>query len=318
MSMKNYLIPNKDNKYDPHIFQTKKMLSIFLVTLVIALATSIGNLVLTTTGLLASIQSAFLVDLANKDRLEENISTLAINPLLVEAAQKKANDMAEKSYFAHTSPDGTTPWYWFREAGYDYTYAGENLAVNFTESIDVHEAWLASPTHRKNILDQRFTEVGIATAEGFYKGRKATFVVQMFGKPRFVTVTTANQFAAPTTVPIRVSGPDQAQTQTFPVTQVQGVSVEGDQLSSFASETNILERVLVSPLSVSEIVISIIIGLLLVALLIRLVVEFRRHHIKKALLLLVLILGLCVILYTQKNLLFEQVVLDPAAEQISN
>lgn len=312
--MKNYLIPNKNNKYEPHIFQTKKMVSILLLTLAIAFLASIGNVILNTTGLLASIQSAFLVDLANKDRLEENVSVLTINPVLVEAAQKKANDMAEKSYFAHTSPEGRTPWYWFGQVGYNYVYAGENLAVNFTESVDVHEAWLASPTHRKNILDQRFTEIGIATAEGFYKGRKATFVVQMFGKPRFATAVT-NQTAS-ATVPIRVSGPDQR--ETFPVTEVQGVSVESDQLSSFASETNVLERALVSPLSVSEIIISIIIGLLLLALVIRLVVEFRRHHIKKALLLVVLIFGLCVILYTQKNLLFDEVVLDSEAQQIAN
>lgn len=312
--MKNYFIPNKHNKYDPHIFQTKKMLSVFVITLVIALLASLGNIVLTTTGLLASIQSAFLVDLANQDRNQENVSVLSVNPILVEAAQKKANDMAEKSYFAHTSPEGVTPWFWFREVGYDYVYAGENLAVNFTETVDVHEAWLASPTHRQNILDRRFTEIGIATAEGFYKGRKATFVVQMFGKPRFATAAT-NALTIPQTVPITVSGPS---LEISPAdTLVQGVSVDGDQLGSFASETNILERVLVSPLSVSEIVLSAVIIFLIIILIIRIVIEFKRHHAGRAVLLLILILGLCVVLYAQKNLLFGEVVIDEQAQQIT-
>lgn len=310
--MKNYFIPNKHNKYDPHIFQTKKMLTVFVATLAIAVLASIGNVLLTTTGLLASIQSAFLVDLANQDRNQENVSVLSVNPILVEAAQKKANDMAEKSYFAHTSPEGVTPWFWFRDVGYDYMYAGENLAVNFTETVDVHQAWLASPTHRQNILDRRFTEIGIATADGFYKGRKATFVVQMFGKPRLVTAT-ASALSLPQTVPITVSGPS---VETSPTTvEVQGVSIDGDQLGSFASETNILERALVSPLSVSEVVVSVVIILLILVLIIRIFIEFKRHHVGRALLLLVFILGLCVVLYAQKNIFFGDVVLSEEGVQ---
>ncbi len=95
----------------------------------------------------------------------------------------KADDMATKGYFAHTSPEGLTPWYWFAQVGYNYTYAGENLAINFNESKDVDTAWLASPTHRANILNSHYTEIGIATAQGMYKGVQATFVVQMFGTP---------------------------------------------------------------------------------------------------------------------------------------
>ena len=48
------------------------------------------------------------------------------------AAQAKADDMATKGYFAHTSPDGKNSWYWFKQAGYTFTYAGENLALDFS------------------------------------------------------------------------------------------------------------------------------------------------------------------------------------------
>ena len=55
---------------------------------------------------------------------------LAKSDMLQEAAEKKAQDMIENNYFAHTSPQGKTPWHWVEESGYDYRYAGENLAIN--------------------------------------------------------------------------------------------------------------------------------------------------------------------------------------------
>jgi uncharacterized protein YkwD len=131
----------------------------------------------------AAVVSAVLVDLANNDRTQDGLGTLALSPLLVEAAQAKANDMAEKSYFAHTSPQGIDPWFWFQQVGYKFDYAGENLAVNFSDSGDVNNAWMNSPEHRANILDPHFTQIGIATAQGMYEGQMVTFVVQEFGTP---------------------------------------------------------------------------------------------------------------------------------------
>ncbi len=139
------------------------------------------------TNQIAAVITATLVDLANNDRKADSVGTLTINPKLVAAAQAKADDMAKNGYFAHTSPDGKTSWSWFQQAGYAFSYAGENLAVNFADSEDVEQAWMDSPTHRANILNGKFTEIGIATAEGEYKGRKTTFVVQMFGTPRKIT-----------------------------------------------------------------------------------------------------------------------------------
>lgn len=132
---------------------------------------------------IAAVISAVLVDLANNDRGQSELPELTVNPKLVEAAQLKANDMAEKGYFAHQTPDGYDSWHWFEEVGYDYTHAGENLAVDFSDSADMEKAWMESPTHRGNILNEKYTEVGIATAKGMYKGRETTFAVQMFGRP---------------------------------------------------------------------------------------------------------------------------------------
>ncbi len=131
----------------------------------------------------AAVVTAVLVDLANGDRAAQNVGTLTVNPALVAVAQAKANDMAAKGYFAHTSPEGYEPWHWFETVGYSFDYAGENLAIDFNDSVDVNTAWMNSPTHRQNLLDPHFTEIGIATAQGMYQGRLTTFVVQAFGKP---------------------------------------------------------------------------------------------------------------------------------------
>jgi uncharacterized protein YkwD len=139
----------------------------------------------------AAVVSAVLVDLANGDRTQNGVALLTVNPLLVAAAQAKANDMATYGYFAHVSPTGVNPWYWFKQAGYNFSYAGENLAVDFSDSGDVNSAWMNSPAHRANLLNPEFTEVGIATAQGMYQGQPTTFVVQEFGTPASAGVAQA-------------------------------------------------------------------------------------------------------------------------------
>ncbi len=145
-----------------------------------------------------------LVDETNAARTADDLSSLKPSALLELAAQEKANDMAKNGYFAHTSPTGVTPWYWFEKVGYNFEYAGENLAVNFVDSQDVMNAWMNSPEHRANILDSHFTQIGIATAEGTYEGRPATFAVQLFGTPA-PTVVSAPSVQVASAVPTVVS-----------------------------------------------------------------------------------------------------------------
>jgi len=99
----------------------------------------------------------------------------------MKAAQMKAEDMAKRGYFSHEGPLGESPWSWLDKVGYSYVYAGENLAVNFSDSVEVHKAWLNSPKHRDNILGRNFSEVGVGTATGEFEGRQSIFVVQFFG-----------------------------------------------------------------------------------------------------------------------------------------
>jgi hypothetical protein len=75
------------------------------------------------------------------------------------------------------------PWNWIRETGYDYSYAGENLAVHFIEAEDVQAGWLASPSHRANIVNTHYLETGIGIASGQFEGSPSIMVVQLFGTP---------------------------------------------------------------------------------------------------------------------------------------
>lgn len=130
------------------------------------------------------IVSSVLIDLTNETRIKYGESPLIRSAKLELASNLKAQDMATHQYFAHNSPTGVTPWHWLEQAQYSFIYAGENLAIDFVESKDVEEAWLKSPTHRANILNGKFQEIGISTQEGTFNGHNTIYVVQMFGTPK--------------------------------------------------------------------------------------------------------------------------------------
>ena len=135
-------------------------------------------------GYASDISVQELLELTNKRRVAEGLSTLVLNPALTEAAQEKAEDMFKNNYWAHISPAGTEPWDFILDAEYDYTYAGENLAKNFGNSKDVVEAWYNSPSHKENLMNKNYDEIGFAVVNGVLDGYETTLVVQMFGRPR--------------------------------------------------------------------------------------------------------------------------------------
>lgn len=110
-------------------------------------------------------QANALERLTNEQREAHDLPALATNEHLRQSACHKAADMVKHDYFAHVAPDGTEPWHYFREAGYTYQHAGENLARNFTDDAALIQAWMESPTHRDNLLGD-FEEQGICSVEG--------------------------------------------------------------------------------------------------------------------------------------------------------
>jgi len=152
----------------------------------------------------------------NAKRQSLGLSNLTLNGKLSAAAARKAQDMFEKNYWAHNSPTGSTPWDFINGAGYRYTVAGENLAKNFSTSDGVVEAWMASPTHRDNIVKSSYKEIGFAVVNGTLNGEETTLVVQMFGSsndsiavaptkaPIVPKALAAAEEPVPTTVPVEV------------------------------------------------------------------------------------------------------------------
>jgi uncharacterized protein YkwD len=113
----------------------------------------------------------------NRDRTDHGLAALKVDATLNLAALAKAQDMIDKNYFAHTSPQGTTPWHWFKAMGYNYSYAGENLAQGYSEVTELENSLMASPTHRANILSPFYSQVGLAVVEV----GTSNVVVELFG-----------------------------------------------------------------------------------------------------------------------------------------
>lgn len=131
----------------------------------------------------AAVSPAVLTWFVNEERKNQSLESLTPNDLLAEAATRKAEDMAERGYFSHVSPEGREPWYWLDEVGYAYDYAGENLALDFVDSGALTQAWMESDTHRSNLLGDTYTEVGTGVATGTFEGFPVQFVVQLYARP---------------------------------------------------------------------------------------------------------------------------------------
>lgn len=122
-----------------------------------------------------------LLDYTNGERDKAGLSPLTYNETLSQAAKKKADDMFTKDYWAHFGPNGEKPWDFITDSGYEYTIAGENLAKNFSDSKQVVDAWMASTSHKENILKAGYRDIGFAVVNGVLQGEETTLVVQMFG-----------------------------------------------------------------------------------------------------------------------------------------
>lgn len=132
-------------------------------------------------GIATDVTSEQLLIYTNDERAQNGAGPLNLDGKLSEAASAKARDMFSENYWAHNSPSGKTPWLFIKDTGYTYTYAGENLAKGFTDTQDVIKAWMASPSHRENMLSKNYEDVGFAVKEGKLEGEDTILIVEMFG-----------------------------------------------------------------------------------------------------------------------------------------
>ncbi len=127
-----------------------------------------------------------IINITNKTRIEEGLNPLTANQLLSKAAYDKAEAIFSTKKFAHTLNNKKFST-WIKEAGYQYKSVGENLAIDFITSEGAMRAWLKSPSHKKNILNPKFQEIGVAVKSDKFSGHEATLVVQIFGTPAILS-----------------------------------------------------------------------------------------------------------------------------------
>ena len=175
-------LPRSSNNHRPKVLHHD-----FLFVLIIVLMVAQLSFLFVKTehpqvlGALTDVSSEELLAITNVDRAKEGKAPLQLNSELSTAAHLKAKDMFAKNYWAHFGPDGTTPWQFFKASGYQYVYAGENLARGFTTTEDVVDAWMKSPSHRENMLSGNYQDVGFAVEKGSLSGENTILVVELFG-----------------------------------------------------------------------------------------------------------------------------------------
>jgi len=179
-----YFFPRQSNNQKAKVLHSSTLffLTLFLVIfqVIIQVLPLSGIKIL---GYGANIAPSDVINLTNTKRQELGLNSLEYSSMLSQAAQAKGQDMIAKDYWAHVSPDGIQPWYFITNAGYKYRYAGENLARDFSDPGSAVEAWIASPSHRENILSAKYQEIGVAVIEGDLAGVETTLIVQLFGAP---------------------------------------------------------------------------------------------------------------------------------------
>lgn len=167
----------------------------------------------------------------NTERTARGLGALAVNGVLNQAAQAKANDMAANNYWSHNSPSGATPWTFIQNAGYSYLSAGENLAYGFSTSAETIVGWMNSPSHRDNILNAGFKEVGfgIANAENYQSNGPQTIVVAMYASPAGTTapdpLPSPQPNPAPTPAPVPAPAPSPSKASNSTPVQSQSAVV---------------------------------------------------------------------------------------------
>ena len=330
--LKKYFIPHKGNEYKPHFFRGPAVLvSASLIGFLFVFASALSTIVVQNTSQLGAVISSVLVDLTNADRNANQLQGLKVSPLLEKVAQMKADDMASKGYFAHNSPEGKTPWYWFKEAGYTYSFAGENLAVYFSDSAELEKAWMNSPGHRANILNSYFTEIGVAMARGTYQGQDTVYVVQVFGRPtrqvasvsvvnspvkspienipaksiaKITSVQKQEVKGATTEAPVKVLAQEDTFIAVQNIDQTLPESTTSIEKSDISKGTPIILQVTASPKTYLKKVYAFIAVIIALALFFMIGVEIKRQHARHIIYGILLLALMAVLLYVWQGYLF--------------
>lgn len=225
LNLHDHFIPHERNNHRPHFLSHRALVGYSVLLILIKILVIVAPIALPSSSLFSSaITVDNIISLTNQTRINLGLSELKKSNVLDIAAANKAQDMLLNQYFAHTSPAGLSPWDFIKKAGYNYTYAGENLAVHFVSAESVQDGWMASPSHRANIVNTNYTEIGIGVVNGDFEGYPTTFVVQMFATPlvkqpesvKVATVTTTPTTTV-TTQPTALTGQVESAVESNPL-----------------------------------------------------------------------------------------------------
>lgn len=297
--IKYFTLPSEQNNYSSKLLESNTLLCCTVLLLVLKIATIFVAINIPQNIFFADITKTTLEDFVNQTRQSAGLQPLTQNERLDTAAQMKAQNMVANNYFAHTSPTGLTPWYWFSQVGYKYKYAGENLAIGFFDSTEVYNAWLNSPEHKANIVNPHYTEIGTAVLSGF--GNNNTIVVvQEFGSQLPVKSVAVNNKPKPSVTPEPVVTPVVAVNQPSVLsqsTEAQSVIIPAKPANT-NSHSNILSSIYTYSGLLQNVIYGVslvVIGILLVLIFLNTDFNFRRNLVFRSVL-IVLILSLATVL----------------------
>ena len=135
-----------------------------------------------------SSEEYYMLNLINNERQSQGLEPLTMNSALSNAARLHSQDMINRNFFNHVNPDGLAPSDRARNAGYNFISLAENICGN--PSIDAgHSSLMGSPSHRTNILNSAYKEVGIGIVDG---GPYGKMITQLFGTQAGNLVTPSN------------------------------------------------------------------------------------------------------------------------------
>ncbi len=138
----------------------------------------------TDSGIKGTLTKEGVIYFTNLERIKKNLPPLKENKLLNHSAEIKLEDIFEKQYFAHISPEGESIKDLVKKVGYEFILIGENLALgNFKNDESLVNRWMESQDHRENILNPKYQEIGVAVRKGVFEGREVWIAVQHFGTP---------------------------------------------------------------------------------------------------------------------------------------
>ena len=158
---------------------------------ILALLMIVSNPVRISAANLAVDQGYTIIEHTNRLRNESGLPSLMPDNRLMISALNKANDMAKRGYFSHANPEGLRMSYWINNTDYYYLLAGENLAKGFTSTDKLMRAWIDSPSHYRNLLENKFTNIGVGVAVRSVNGKEIIFVTQHFGVEKESTQATS-------------------------------------------------------------------------------------------------------------------------------